>query len=551
MCDRLKVDPYNLAAVINIESGFKSGAENFAAGKTKPPVAKGLNQLTYETAKGMGMSDEVWAEYHTYSAEQQLPWVEKYFRGTPGLSTLTPGQLYQKNYGGYKNPDGSLYSSKQAQIDYLNSQGIAPTDENRRKFFRNADFQEIATKQNPGLTGKDGRSTQAILDSKVGGGAPAIIKARIDAARSRNGGGPPPAPKVPAAPSSTDGNSTSGWAGQGSQNSNQSKQESSKTQTKDLNKTELGKRFQAAQQAEINATLLSLEIMRNTPPLRLLVNPKTFKVSSEKIVADGNWTRNGPIVEHWGDGQDKIDFSGKIAAFMAIDANSPREDNEGGSPGLTRAARNYSASYQNFLSMWMLYRSNAGLYTYGLDAKSASGSQWARLSMVGSIYIYYDDILYFGSFDTFDVTESETSPYSLEYNIQFTVRAMFLLNTPPNPREGSYGAAATKFFVGDPNVLTSQQQAESQVLGNLNQAALAEEARLRQAQQQAQFDAAAARFDAENGIGPSGDPSGVKLAEDLRRQNPPSGANTIDPDVQRALKKDSNVKPTPLKSRKT
>jgi len=190
-------------------------------------------------------------------------------------------------------------------------------------------------------------------------------------------------------------------------------------------------KYQNAQRAEIANTVKALNALRDAPPLRLLVNPSSFKISSEKIVSDGNWTRNGPIVEHWGENQDKIEASGKVAAFFAIDAASPNPNAEGQSPGLTRGARQYSASYQNFLSLYLLYRNNANLYTTGQDNSDSKTNFLNRLSLVGSMYVYYDNTLYVGSFDNFNITESETSPYTLEYNFQFTVRATFLLDGPP------------------------------------------------------------------------------------------------------------------------
>ena len=232
------------------------------------------------------------------------------------------------------------------------------------------------------------------------------------------------------------------WQGSGSANASQAKGLDSKTADNGLKDKQaaLQGKFLAAQLAEIQQTAAAIENMKRTPPLRLLVNPISFKVSSEKIIADGNWTRNGPIIEHWGDGQDKLEGSGKLAGFFAIDANSPKADAEGESPGLTRVARNFSASYHNLLSLWLLYRNNASILTEGLD-----GTAWARLSMLGSIYIYYDNIIYLGSFDSFNLTESDATPYSLEYNFQFTVRATFLLDRPD---EYDYGAK--KFFQGIP-----------------------------------------------------------------------------------------------------
>jgi len=183
----------------------------------------------------------------------------------------------------------------------------------------------------------------------------------------------------------------------------------------------------AAQRQEQEETARRLEEMKNTPPLRMLVNPASFKNSSEKIISDGGWTRNGPVIEHWGDNQDKIEASGKIAGFFAIDANNPRPDAAGEAPGLTRVARNFSASYHNFLSLWLLYRNNASLH---IGSKREGGKDWNRISMVGSMYIYYDDILYIGSFDSFNITETDDKPYTLEYNFSFTVRASFLLDRP-------------------------------------------------------------------------------------------------------------------------
>ena len=171
-----------------------------------------------------------------------------------------------------------------------------------------------------------------------------------------------------------------GWVDQGSANASAANKDSSKTvNLEDLNKSALGQKFQRAQLNEILATQIALNTIRNTPPLQLLVNPQNFKISSEKIISDGGFTREGPIIEHWGEQQDKLEASGKLAAFMAVDANPPIASGPtGGGPGLTRVARNYSASYQNFLSLYLLYRNNGGLYVKGLEDNLLT-----RLSLVG------------------------------------------------------------------------------------------------------------------------------------------------------------------------
>jgi hypothetical protein len=160
--------------------------------------------------------------------------------------------------------------------------------------------------------------------------------------------------------------------------------------------------------------------MANSPPLRMLVNPKSFSVKGEKIVADGNWGRNGPIIEHWGNNQDKISASGKVTGFYAVSVE------DAGGPGLTRMARNFSQAWQNFQSLYLFYKNNGALYTKDF----ASGNNQVNLSLVGSIYIYYDNILYIGSFDNFSISEEDSAPFSMDYSYDFTVRAAFLLDQP-------------------------------------------------------------------------------------------------------------------------
>ncbi len=246
---------------------------------------------------------------------------------------------------------------------------------------------------------------------------------------------------------------SNGWQGTGSKNGSQASQNIANAANTNLNTTNAGQALLQAQVATIQQTLAAIQQMQNTPPLKMLVNPQSFKVSCEKIISDGEWGRNGPIVEHWGDNQDKIEASGKVAAFYSMDAGSLATYKSGGQtslgsggisgggagPGITRIARQYSSAYQNFLSLWLLYKNNGGVWLQPHIAGSgttspqsgtspATSSQPANLSVLGSIYIYYDNTLYIGSFDSFNLTETETAPYTLEYNFSFTVRATFLLD---------------------------------------------------------------------------------------------------------------------------
>lgn len=209
------------------------------------------------------------------------------------------------------------------------------------------------------------------------------------------------------------------WQESGSKQASDSRRDQSERANTDIQK--IRDSLMSKQEAQVRAIRQGLEAMAKAPPLRMLINPSKFSVKSSKIVQDGNWGRDGPIIEFWGDDQDKISGSGKVAGFYAVD-----KSNAGG-PGLTRMARNFSQGYQNFQSLWMLYKNNGGMY---LDTSMTQQNRDFMLSTVGSVYLYYDNILYFGSFDSFNVTETDDKPFTLEYSFEFTVRAAFLLDFP-------------------------------------------------------------------------------------------------------------------------
>lgn len=431
MCDRLKVDPNELAAVLDRESQFDPNAQNRGKQPRKVPIAQGLCQFTRDTATSPGrvkMDPPTWETFCLLSAEEQLPYVERFYKDR--AAGKSKGDLYVINAGGNPNPDGSLYASKAVRDEW-----IAKHPEDADK-FRKPEKQDHAIEGLPGLV-RDGKITKKTLAESLEKWPRKAIRDRIDSAKSFLDANRPVEAPDTLLVESNNGN----WKGEGSSNATASKREQAKTsELLTSARAELGRKYRSAQEAEIKQTIQAIETMRNAPPLRFLVNPSTFSVRSEKITSDGNWTRNGPIIEHWGENQDKIEASGKVAAFFAIDANSPNKDADGG-PGLTRGARQYSAGYQNFLSLYMLYRNNANVYSIGSDP---SGRETYRsLSMVGSMYIFYDDTLYFGSFDSFNVTELNAAPYTLEYNFQFTVRATFLLDRP-----AVYSNEAAAFITG-------------------------------------------------------------------------------------------------------
>lgn len=243
---------------------------------------------------------------------------------------------------------------------------------------------------------------------------------------------------------------SSDFATAGSKNAQAAAQSQAQTAGKKLNGStsldpDQGAAYTAAQSATIKAIQDAAFLMENTPPLQLLINPESFSVSNQKIISDGNWGRNGSGtgIEHWGDAQDTISASGRVAGFFAQQSQGVN-GSSGNSPGLTRMARNFSMSYENLLSLYLIYRNNGALWIPdNVDARDAQTVKPNMIATVGSVYIYYDSTLYIGSFDSFQLTEDDTAPFTLSYSFEFTVRATYLLdrvgNENPNPGT-DYGA---------------------------------------------------------------------------------------------------------------
>lgn len=153
------------------------------------------------------------------------------------------------------------------------------------------------------------------------------------------------------------------------------------------------------------------EQLLDLPPLFMYVNPSTFSLSHEFIVSDGNKTRNGHTVEFWGEQLPTLSLSGEVGAFWT-DYTNARGEQTG---GLSLRYRKGSYAYQNFLSLFAAYRNNGYLFT-----QENQGA--VRIATVGSVNLFYDGSIYTGSFDSLSITHEEDKPFSLSYQMQFTVR---------------------------------------------------------------------------------------------------------------------------------
>jgi hypothetical protein len=169
--------------------------------------------------------------------------------------------------------------------------------------------------------------------------------------------------------------------------------------------------------------------MAMTPPLVFLINPSSMNIQYQKLQQFQTRTRNGYVFQSWGEQQPTISFSGRIGAFYAAESLSESRAwaNHGYTPwgtfqgdygktstatGVQEASRRDSASYQNLMNLFQVYRNNA----YIRDGVSGSGAH----HMIGMVCIEYDQWAYYGHFGKFDFSfTQETNLGGVNYSFDF------------------------------------------------------------------------------------------------------------------------------------
>lgn len=144
------------------------------------------------------------------------------------------------------------------------------------------------------------------------------------------------------------------------------------------------------------------EQLRDLPSIVMLVNPNNMTCNYNHIISAGDRSRTGFIVEHWGEQLPTLSISGNTGGFYLV--------NRFGGGGIT-AYQEGSAAYQQFITIFQIYRNNAYLR-----------NEDSTIGLVGAVEIYYDGKIYTGSFNAFNFTEDEAKPFSLDYSFEFTVR---------------------------------------------------------------------------------------------------------------------------------
>ena len=152
-----------------------------------------------------------------------------------------------------------------------------------------------------------------------------------------------------------------------------------------------------------------INLIASTPALIMLINPSSFDRGYENATDSSPKTRHGHVVHTWLERPMKISCAGVTAGQYVFDVE--------GAGGLTGQNRIHSLSYGNLLSLVNIYKNN-GIVFSGPEVGDEIGIPIVPFT----IFIYYDNHVYLGSFDDFSVSDSADKPFQMSYSFSFTVR---------------------------------------------------------------------------------------------------------------------------------
>ena len=166
-----------------------------------------------------------------------------------------------------------------------------------------------------------------------------------------------------------------------------------------------------------------VEKMLQTPPLTLFINPTDMSISYTTVQQYSQRTRYGKVFERWGEGQPTLSISGSTGAWCAgADPSTamgfPSQGGENSvATGVQFATKRDSAAFQQFISLYHLYRNNG--YIYDTIEKSQA------MLFIGAVAIDYDQMTYIGNIDSFSYSYEADSPNRIQWSMEFTVGRMY------------------------------------------------------------------------------------------------------------------------------
>lgn len=127
------------------------------------------------------------------------------------------------------------------------------------------------------------------------------------------------------------------------------------------------------------------------------INPASFQETFNQKI-ERFQTRGGFQEQHWGQELTEISADGSTGAFMNIYT------------GLSSVVRQRTIAWDRYRDLYDLYKHNGSVY-----------DPFGNIVLQGHIMLMYDRGTYIGSFRTFDVTETDDSPFAFKIGWTFKV----------------------------------------------------------------------------------------------------------------------------------
>lgn len=136
------------------------------------------------------------------------------------------------------------------------------------------------------------------------------------------------------------------------------------------------------------------------------VNPASFEESFQHKI-ERIQTRGGFVEQHWGSELTEISANGSTGAFMNIYT------------GLSSVLRQKTIAWDRYRDLYDLFYNNASVY-----------DPFGNIVLQGHILLMYDRGNYLGTFRTFEMEETDDSPFAFKLSWTFKVESTLLSISP-------------------------------------------------------------------------------------------------------------------------
>jgi len=140
------------------------------------------------------------------------------------------------------------------------------------------------------------------------------------------------------------------------------------------------------------------------------VNPNSFEENFQHKI-ERIQTRGGFVEQHWGSELTEISASASTGAFMNIYT------------GLTSVMRHRTIAWDRYRDLYDLFNNNASVY-----------DPFGNIVLQGHILLMFDRGNYLGTFRSFDMEETDDSPFAFKLNWTFKVETTLLALSPQSGR---------------------------------------------------------------------------------------------------------------------